>query len=160
MKSERFFEILGDTDEALLAESERPRKRKLQFNLRIATIAACLLLSFSLLLNVLMYAFGGASMMEEDRNTIFDDVMAPSGTDKESVSDGWDSSANLGNSNGGSSGTQWETKIVRNARLEAETKRYTEAVAALREAIADAQGYVSESNEKTKTNNNTCYVFC
>lgn len=143
MKSETFFEILGDTDDAMLQESARPAKDRRALALKIAAIAACFALSFTLLLNVLMYAGMGGSKSS--------DLKYPENMDtlEENAGGNWGSSTVKpgGNGNDGSNAAL-ELKIIRTATLAAETKSYDTAISSLQTAIATAGGYVSDSSER------------
>jgi len=141
MKSEDFFEILGDADDAMLQESARPAKDRRALALKIAAIAACFALSFTLLLNVLMYAGMGGSKSSDMK---YPEDM---GTLEENAGGNWGSPTVKPDGSGGSNAAL-ELKIIRTATLAAETKSYDTAVSSLQAAIAAAGGYVSDSSER------------
>lgn len=143
MKSERFFELLDDTDDALLQESERPTKERRTFALKVAAIAACFALSFTLLLNVLMYAGMGSQKA--------DSIYPEDNGYKDFSNEAWGGdAAKPGGDSASDSNAAFEVKIIRTATLQAETKSYDAATKALMEAISAAGGYVSDSSERNQ----------
>lgn len=144
MKSERFFELLGDTDDAMLQESARPPKKRRELYLKIAAIAACFSLAFTLLLNVLMYAGMG--------NQKFDSRYPEGDGYKDVSNEAWgNATAKPGDSSTNDSNASFEVKIIRTATLAAETKNYDAATEALMKAVTAAGGYISDSSERNQS---------